>query len=309
MVPYWHLAIGILLAAIGGELFLRGSVGLARWLGIAPLVIGITVAAFGTSAPELSVGIASALKGVPQISFGDVIGSNVANIALILGMALCISGIQCPPESVRRDFRLALLVPVLTALLCLDGKLSRTDGLLLILVFCGWLIALVNTVLRQRGQKNKDAQEHPLGRRWLALALVAVGLAMLFGAGYFVVAGARGVALSLGVPEFVIGALMVAVGTSTPEIAVTLIAKWRGHDDVSLGTILGSNIFNSLLIVGIVAVVCPFSVTPPKNVFMALAFGLLAVALVHPPRSGFIPRRRGVYLLVLYLVYVVALCE
>jgi cation:H+ antiporter len=270
---YTALILGIICAGIGGELFVRGAVGLARWSRISPGIIGATVAAFATSSPELSVSISSALAGKPQIALGDALGSNVVNVALILGAALAISGIQSPRAGVKRDFPVALLVPVITGVLFLDGELSRVDGVLMLCAFSAWLVA---TIIEAR--KQRSAAEEILGAQpvWIAIACCVVGLLFLTGAGRFIVSGARGIAQHLGIGEFVIGATVVAVGTSVPELATAIVAKLRGHDEVGLGTILGSNIFNGLFVIALAATIHPI-VVGWREVFVALVFGIVAL--------------------------------
>jgi cation:H+ antiporter len=306
MVYYYaFLIFGIVCAGIGGELFVRGAVGLARWTRVSAGIIGATVAAFATSSPELSVSISSAIVGKPQIALGDALGSNVVNVALILGTALAISGIQGPRGGVKRDFPVALLVPIITGVLCLDGELSRFDGALMLSIFIAWLTA---TIIEAR--KQRSAAEEVLGaqRLWAAIAYCAVGLLFLVGAGRFIVSGARGIAVVFGVGEFVIGATVVAVGTSVPELATAVISKLRGHDEVGLGTILGSNIFNGLFIIAVAACIHPIAI-PWREVFTALVFGVIAVACSYPPSGGFIERRRGVLLLALYAIYLATVLQ
>lgn len=299
---YAALVSGVVCAGIGGEIVVRGAVGLAHWARVSPGIIGATVAAFATSSPELSVSISSAMAGKPQIALGDALGSNVVNVALILALALLVSGIRSPRDTLKRDFPVALIVPVITGVLFLDGVLSRIDGLLLLGMFLSWLVAAIIEARKQRSAVEEVLGEH---RGWLALILCIVGLAFLGAAGQLIVTGARGIAISFGVDEFVIGATIVAVGTSVPELATTVIAKLRGHDEVGLGTILGSNILNGLFIVAVAAVIFPISVDW-REVAVALVFGLLAVVFTFPTRAGFIERRRGVLLLVLYGVYLTA---
>jgi cation:H+ antiporter len=302
---YAALIFGIVCAGIGGELFVRGAVGLARWSRISPGIIGATVAAFATSSPELSVSISSALAGKPQIALGDALGSNVVNVALILGAALAISGIQSPRAALKRDFPVALLVPVVTGVLFLDGELSRVDGVLMLCAFSGWLVA---TIIEAR--KQRSAAEEVMGAQRLTSAVVycLVGLLFLAGAGSFIVSGARGIAGYFGVGEFVIGATVVAVGTSVPELATAIVAKLRGHDEVGLGTILGSNIFNGLFIVALAATIHPI-VIGWREVFIALVFGIVALGCSYPAGNGFIERRRGFLLLVLYAAYLTTVLQ
>jgi cation:H+ antiporter len=299
---YAALVAGLVSAGIGGEVFVRGTVGLAHWARVSPGIIGATVAAFATSSPELSVSISSAMAGKPQLALGDALGSNVVNVALIFALVLLVSGPRSGRDAVRRDVPVALIVPVITGVLFLDGVLSRLDGLLLLGLFISWL---VGTIIEAR--KQRSATEGVLGERrgWVALMFCILGLVLLVGAGRLIVAGARAIAMSFGVDEFVIGATIVAVGTSVPELATAVIAALRGQSAIGLGTILGSNIFNGLFTVAIAAVIFPISVDW-RDLAVALVFGLLAVVLAFPTRRGPIDRRRGVLLLVLYGMYLSA---
>lgn len=300
MNDYLALAIGVLFAALGGELFVRGVVGIALWARISAGIVGTTVAAFATSSPELSVAISSALAKNPEISLGDALGSNVVNVALILAIPVVMSGIKSSPDSIQRDFPVALGAPILAAVLASDGTLSRLDGVLLLTAFIFWLVIVMLEVRRQR-----SAAERVLGekRGWLAMLLSAAGLLCLIAAGRFIVIGAKGIALSFGIDEFIVGATIVAIGTSVPELATSIISKIRGHDEVGIGTILGSNIFNGLFIIAVAAIIYPINVTI-HEVLPVLAFGLISVLLIWPPYHGHIRRSRGLLLLALYAFYV-----
>ena len=275
-------------AGVGGELFVRDRVGLGHWLRIAPGIVAATFAAFATSSPELTVSINTTLTDRPQIALGDAQGSNFLNLALILAGVLVISGTQCPRGSVKRDFATALLVPVIPGVLLLDGELSRVEGLLLLGAFFVWLVEGVIEARRQR-----SAVEQVLGepRKGLIVWSCISGLLLLVAAGHFIVPGAMGIAVAYGIDAFIVGATIVAVGTSVPELATAVIAKLRGHEEIGLGTILGGNIFNGLFIVPVAAVIRPI-VIAPSEVVSALVCGLVSVALVYPARTGFIERRR-----------------
>lgn len=305
MSPYLSLLIGVGCAGIGGELFVRGMVGLASWARISAAIIGTTVAAFATSSPELSVAIGSATSKQPEISLGDALGSNVVNVALILAIALCISPTQTPRGSLKRDFPLALLLPVIMGVLGFDGMLSRWDGVILLAAFFCWLVLVIRQARHERSTTQPLGGEIRIGA---AVLQALLGMGFLVGSGHFIVTGARGVALAFGIPEFIIGATVVALGTSMPELATTVISKLRGHDEIGLGTILGSNIFNSLFIVGVAATICPIRVDR-MAVGAALAFGLVTTIVPYPNRSGLIGRNRGVVLLLIYAAYVVLLLK
>ena len=305
MNPYLSLLLGVVCAGVGGELFVRGMVSLAKWARMSAAIIGTTVAAFATSSPEVSVAINAAISGKPEISLGDALGSNVVNVALILAIALCISSIQSHRSSVKRDFPVALLVPILVGLLGLDGRLSRFDGLLLMISFFVWLGFAIRQARHERNTAERSTTPPRLG---LAAVHSLLGMVCLVGSGHFIVVGARGIAVEFGIPEFIIGATLVALGTSMPELATAVISKIRGHDEIGLGTILGSNIFNGLLIVGLAATICPITVDRTA-VGATLAFGLATTFVPFPNRSGFIGRSRGIVLLAIYLIYVILLLK
>jgi cation:H+ antiporter len=300
MDNYLLLLLGVIAAGGGGELFVRGAVGIAHWARIPAGIIGATVAAFATSSPECAVAVSAALAGTPGISLGDALGSNIVNVALILGLVLLLADLHAPRDSLKRDFPVAMLAPCLLAVLAFDGVLSRVDGFMLLGVFVTWLIA---TILEARQQRS--AAEHVLGEYHAGRAMWAclAGLALLIVAGRLIVTGAIGVAHAFGLGEFVIGATVVAVGTSMPELATAVIAKLRGHDELGLGTVLGSNIFNGLWIVAVAAIITPITVSW-QTVGIGLGFGVITVAFLFPGRDGLLTRKRGALLLALYMVYV-----
>lgn len=304
-IPWLLLLLGLACAGLGGEVFVRGTVGIARAMRIPPGIIAATVAAFATSSPELTVALNSSLEGAPEISLGDALGSNVANVALILGCALLIAPLSAPRSAVRRDFPIATAAPVGVGLLLLDGRLGRLDAAVLLLAFGAWLTAVV---LEIRGERS--AAPRVLGEAQPRRALVesVVGLLLLVAAGRFIVTGATGIALGFGLSEFMIGATVVAVGTSAPELATTLISRIRGHDEVGLGTILGSNIFNTLFIVGVASSVHPIEV-PLRSLAAPMIAGLAAMAIGFPPRSGVMDRWRGGILLAIFVAYTVAVLQ
>jgi cation:H+ antiporter len=287
-------------AALGGASFLKGVIGVAAWLRLPKLLVATTLAAFATSSPELAVSTLAALAGKPEIGLGDALGSNVVNVGLILGLALLFGGLATHMSEIRRDWVLALIVPFLTLALALDGNLSRADGALLLAVFALWSALVVRQAIAHRRDAALDAAPalSPV-RAWLFLL---AGLAALVLAGQLFVSGASGIAVALGVHPYLIGVTVVAAGTSLPELVTVLISRLRGHDDVGLGTLLGSNLFNGLAIVGIAATIAPIS-APLGEVAAALAFGVVTVLLMLP-RAGALSRRRGIVLLAAYAAFV-----
>jgi cation:H+ antiporter len=248
----------------------------------------------------MAVSSLAALAGKPEIGLGDALGSNVVNVGLILGLALLFGALAARSDDLRRDFVVGLLVPILTVVLVLDGTLSRADGALLLSLFILWSTLVVRQAIAHRRATTTDngPPVSPL-RAWVYLL---VGLAALILAGRLFVTGASGIAVALGVHPYLIGVTIVAVGTSLPELATVQQSRLRGHDDVGLGTLLGSNLFNGLAVVGVAASIHPIRV-PLGEVAIALAFGVLTVLLMLPS-GGAISRRRGLALLVAYAAFV-----
>ena len=292
------LLVGIGLAGLGGELFVRGVVSLAAWWRVPAGIVGATVAALATSSPELSVAISSSLRGQPGIALGQALGSNVVNIALVLGIALVFAAIRVGRGTVIRDYPAAVAAPVLVGLLAIDGSLGRIDGLVLIVVFAAWLIQTTVAARRVRDATESVLMEHS---RTTVIASLVAGLLLLIGAGWLVVDGAVGVSRGLGWDGFVVGAVLVALGTSTPELATMIAARRRRHDEVAVGTILGSNIVNTLLVVGAAAVIMPISVNGFET-DVGIVSSALLVLLIIPFRGGLLARWRSLPLLGTYAV-------
>lgn len=300
------LVIGLVAAAAGGEFFVRGSVGIASWLRVPPGIIGLTVAAFATSSPELAVSISAARQGDTAIALGNALGSNAVNVGLVLGIALLIAPLKVADGSARRDYPLAILAPIVTLVLALDGMLTRLDGAILLGLFVVWLGTSLRAAYRHRLDATADVLgEHNRGR---ALGEAIVGLVLLVAAGKWIITGSVGLASAIGLDPFVVGATLVAAGTSMPELATTIAAGLRGHEEVGLGTILGSNLFNGLLIVGLAVVLAPAAVQPVEIV-SSTVFGAILVALILPGPGGLLPRRRGVLLLAMYAAYLAVVIQ
>lgn len=301
MIALFYLLAGFLLAGLGGEAFVRGSVGLSKRLNIPTAVIGVTIAAFATSSPELSVAVNAAMAGTPQIALGDALGSSVVNISLILGLALCFGALPAKRAEVKRDWLLALAAPFLITLFAYDGMISRVDGLIMFVLFLGWLIWVVHDVRRyQKGMPLHESEENIVK----AGLYCVIGVVLLVFAGLSIVRGAEMVGVIFGISPFVIGATLVALGTSMPELATTLIARLRGHHDMGLGTVLGSNIFNVFVIVSLAAVIHPIAVTL-QSLLIVLSLCVLTTVMAWPTQAGNLPRRRGFALLLVYVAYVV----
>jgi cation:H+ antiporter len=297
------LVLGLAFAGGGGELFVRGAVGGATAARIPPGIVGATVAAFATSSPELSVAISSGLDGRSELALGDALGSNVVNIGLVLGLALLIGPMRIGGGVIRRDIAAALAIPIVTLALLLDGTVSRADAVVLLVLFFVWLVASFEVARRGRSAAPEVLGEHSMKR---SLVSGAIGLVLLIVAGRLIVSGAKGIGAEFGFDEFVVGVVFVAIGTSVPELATTLISTIRGHDEVGLGTLLGSNVFNGAFIIPIAALLSPMTVDW-NEIAISLVFGIVLVALVIPWGGHLLGRPRGGVLLVGYAASVVLL--
>lgn len=289
------LLLGIAVAAVGGHLFVHGIVELARRLRMPAALVAATVAAFGTSGPEFAIAVASALDGLPELSLGDALGSNIVNTSLVLGIVAL--ALPLPPSSraAPREYAVALAVPLATALLLRDGMLGRWDAVALLVAFAAWLASVVREALRRR--PARAAQQSGAGSL-RTLGANAAGLALLVVSGELIVTGGGGVARELGIGGYAVGATVVALGTSVPELATAVVARWRQVGDVAIGTLLGSNIFNGLVIVAVPALIQPYA--PAADAAMpTLAFGILSVALLVRGKGG-IGRVTGAAALALY---------
>lgn len=294
---------GVIAAAVGGELFVRGAVGGANRLRIAPGIVGATVAAFATSSPELSVSINAATAGRPEIALGDALGSNVVNVGLVLGIAVLFGGLQTRRADVVRDLPTALLAPLLVVLLAWDGSISRTDGIVLLTAFTAWLLITIRQAARERSETAAVLADRTTGR---IVRDSIIGLVLLILAGRLIVLAAQDIGELLGWDPFTVGALLVAIATSVPELATVVVARLRGHDEISLGTVLGSNIFNGLLIIGVAAVIHPIGVVGMEFT-VAIVAGIVTLLIVIPRRSGRLHPVRGAFLLAAYATYVIVL--
>lgn len=311
-----YLLAGLILLYFGAEWLVAGAAGLARSLGMRPLIIGLTVVAFGTSAPELVVGIDASIAGQGAIALGNVVGSNIANLGLILGLTALILPPAVDVQVLRREVPVLLAVTALLPLALVDGWLARWEAAVLLVLAVGypwWMIRSARIGSLAAAAEMEEAAElaaalPPAGSR-LRLALRAVvGLALLVGGGRALIEGAVGIATTAGMSPRVIGLTIVAVGTSLPELATSLIAAGRGHADIAVGNVVGSNIFNILLIGGASAMTAPI-VAPIGSVAIDLvAMGALTVFAVAAMRTRRkVDRVEGAVLVLGYVGFLTAL--
>ena len=298
------VAFGLVALLVGGDLLVRGAVGMARRFGVSPLVIGLTLVGFGTSAPELVTSLSAALAGVPGIALGNVVGSNIANILLILGVAALIRPVSAQMAGLPREAAWVGGSAVVLAGLAVAGQISVLAGIALL----GTLAVYLWGAFRSSAapMDDLDIPTDPLPK---AATFLIVGLALTIGGAIALVDGATGIARAYGVPEAVIGLTLVAVGTSLPELATTVMAARRGQSDVALGNILGSGIFNILGILGTTALFAklPIESSLLPDIGVMLATTALLIGLLFWQRS--ISRASGLVFLLLYAGYMAWLSQ
>ncbi len=309
-MDYLLVAGGICALFLGGEALLRGAVGLARQLRVSPMIIGLTVVGFGTGAPELVVCLEAALSGQPAIAVGNVMGSNIANLLLILGIAAMIRSLPVPREAVWRDGMVMLATTVVVVVFAFFGDLERWQGVLLFASLVLFWGVIYRTERRNRDELSaagEDLETDPVGlprRTGISLLLSLVGLIVLaFGSDLFL-DGAIGLARTFGVSEAVIGLSLVALGTSLPEMAAAGVATFRGRGDVALGNVIGSNIINVLGILGLSAIATPLPLDAVTPCDFAVFLGSALLALVFFVTGRRISRREGTLFVAGYLGYI-----
>jgi cation:H+ antiporter len=296
--------LGLVGLFFGGEFLVRGAVGIARKLSVPPLVIGLTVVGFGTSTPELLVSVQAALAGAPAIAIGNVIGSNIANILLILGLTAIIMPVAMPIAETKRDFVVMISATLVLWAILIGGTVWLWQGLLLIAALAGYLFASF------RGQTSPSDSDLPASTNSFlySMLFVLAGLAALIVGAKFLVDSASEIARDFGVSEAVIGLSVVAVGTSLPELATSALAALRAQSQIAVGNILGSNIFNILGILGVTALVAPIPVDPrfaELDIMIALAAALAMLGFAV--FAGRINRIGGGLLMTAYAGYMVLL--
>ena len=304
MISWFYLIAGLGLLYLGAQILVKGGAALALRLGLNALVVGLTVIAYGTSSPEMVVSVSASLQDNGAIAIGNVVGSNICNIALILGVCALVSPLSASAQIIRREIPIMIGVSVLLAAMLWDEQLSRLEGGVL---FAGIVVYTVLTVREARAEtKGKAEQEYgedfPAGSMGLgkSVLLVVAGLGVLVVASQLFVGGAVVLAKSWGVTEAVIGLTVVAVGTSMPEFATSLVAAVRGHGDVAIGNVVGSNIFNVLGILGIAALINPIDTSGLSRVDLATMV-VAELAMLPAARSGgVISRLEGAVLLFAY---------
>lgn len=302
------IIIGLLLLVVGGEFLVRSSIGLSFKLNISKMVIGMTVVSFATSLPELLVSLQAALNGSPAIAINNVIGSNIANIGLVLGITAIIGTIGVKKDFYKLNWPVMMLFSiVLFWFLKNDEVLNRAEGIILFLGLIVFLVCLIKSAKKEEISEEIDDKLATVGYGKIFFWLLIGGVALYFGSDLLVI-GAKDLAQSVGVSEGVISITMIAIGTSIPELAASVIAAIRGEKAISLGNLIGSNIFNIGSVLGLTAMVKEIPVTEPEilsiHIYWMLGFAIVLLPLIFIPNKMQISRYKGLLLFTSYLLFI-----
>lgn len=303
-----YVIIGLLLLVLGGEFLVRSSIGLSFKLKISKMVIGMTVVSFATSAPELLVSLQAALDGSPAIAINNVIGSNIANIGLVLGITAIIG-----PIAVNKDFYKLNWPVMMVFSFCIyfflnnDNLLTQLEGSILLISLIIFLIVLIKSAKNEDANDEVDDKLATVGYGKIFLWLIIGAISLYFGSD-FLVAGAKELAQSFGVSEGVISITMIAIGTSVPELAASIIAAVKGEKAISLGNLIGSNIFNIASVLGVTALIKEIPVTEPqiltRDIFWMLGFAFILFPLVFIPKKYILGRFKGFFIFLGYIIFI-----
>jgi cation:H+ antiporter len=318
-LPILALLVGVLGLLWGADRFVEGSAGAARNLGISPMIIGLTIVSVGTSAPEVIISINAALKDAGQLAVGNALGSNLANIGLVLGITALVAPLPVQKHLLREEGPVLLLITALAGLCLYDGWLNRGESLALGLLVIPLLILVVKYKKNHPNPEAiEEAEEIPDFSMGKAILWFAIGLTVLLVSAEITVWGAKSIAIHLGVSELIVGLTVVAIGTSLPELAASVMSALRGHHDIAIGNIFGSNLFNLMLVMTSAGAIAPMALTPEvfSRDFAAMALltvmmvVMIAVALQRASKTGSaarLSRSVGIVFLAAYGFYYVLL--
>lgn len=310
LIPLTYAIVGLVLLALGAEGLIRGSSALALGLGIAPLVVGLTIVSFATGSPELAVSLKAALSGNSGISLGNIMGSNISNLTLVLGLAALARPMEVRTRLIRREMPIMIGATALLWGLLVDGVLSRLEGILLVGLAAAYLAMAYLGARMNEDTPVSEAFDEALDRKWSpgkAVTIAVVGLAVLIAGAELLVSGAVAIAEIMGVSSAVIALTVIAVGTSTPELAASVVAARGRNADVAFGNVIGSNTINILAVLGITAIIQPFDVTGIRTTDFAVFMGSAVLVLVLMARGWVLNRVEGLLLVALYVAYVYSL--
>lgn len=318
IIPVLYLIVGFVLLVKGADFFVEGASSIAKRMHIPTIVIGLTIVAFGTSAPELAVSLSAAIKGSNDIAIGNVVGSNIFNLLVVIGVSAMISPLTVKRSMIKKDYPLSIFAAVLLEVLCLDSvlfhaketTLGRMDGVSLLVCFVFFMYITVREGLRGRKDAKKEHEDEvenmsfPIGK---SIVLLVVGLAGIVFGGDLSVEGAKEIARAFGLSEALIGLTIVAIGTSLPELVTSIVAAKKGESDIALGNVVGSNLFNIFFILGCSATILPMHVSGTYIYDIGLLIIVSVLAFIPIAKSKKVGRVMGGVMTLAYVAYTVYL--
>lgn len=318
IIPVLYLIVGFVLLVKGADFFVEGASSIAKRMHIPTIVIGLTIVAFGTSAPELAVSLSAAIKGSNDIAIGNVVGSNIFNLLVVIGVSAMISPLTVKRSMIKKDYPLSIFAAVLLGVLCLDSvlfhaketTLGRMDGVSLLVCFVFFMYITVREGLRGRKDAKKGHEDEvenmsfPIGK---SIVLLVVGLAGIVFGGDLSVEGAKEIARAFGLSEALIGLTIVAIGTSLPELVTSIVAAKKGESDIALGNVVGSNLFNIFFILGCSATILPMHVSGTYIYDIGLLIIVSVLAFIPIAKSKKVGRVMGGVMTLAYVAYTVYL--
>lgn len=303
------LVIGLIVLIVGGDYLVRGSSSIALRLHLSPLVVGLTIVAFGTSAPELVISVQSAMKGSPDLAMGNVVGSNICNLALVLGLTAVIRPVKVLSNSIRVDWPMTMGASILLFLMVREGYLNAIEGIIMVVALIVYLVFIIRQSRKDTliaiAEEDTDIPDAPKKQIWKDIIFILIGCFGLYYGSEWFVGSAKDLALSLGVEERVVGLTVVALGTSLPELVTAAVASYKGQSDLALGNLMGSNIFNILSILGITSMFKTIHVHETilnRDIISMLIITLMILPLMVMRRE--VGRVDGFILLFVYAVYI-----
>lgn len=292
---------GVAMVLYGADRLTEGASALARRMNVSEIIIGLTIVAAGTSAPELFVSLVSALKGTPDMAIGNVVGSNTMNAMLIVGCAAVVAPMSISRNTVRKDIPFAVAASLLLPLLTIDAAIGRIDGIILL---AGFAAFMYYTLSQAKAGETAPSDETKMQNPWLSVFFVVLGLALLvIGSNIFVDSASR-VAYALGLSEAVVGLTIVAGGTSLPELATSVVAARKGQSAIAIGNVIGSNVFNILMILGLTATISPMQIQGITQVDLSMMLGSIVMVWLFSRTKYTVERWEGALLAVVYIAYV-----
>lgn len=296
------LLIGFVLLVKGSDAFVDGSSSVAKLLGVPGIIVGLTIVSMGTSAPEAAVSITAGINGSNEIAISNLVGSNSFNMLMVAGLSAAITPFMIDKIVLKRDFPICLGIMAVTILMCLDGVVSRLDGVIMLIIFVAYISYLIYDAVKNRKTSGEEDDEKPMSMT-KSIIFIILGIVAVITGGQLVVNSAQKIALALGMSETLIGLTVVAIGTSLPELVTSVVAARKGHSDIAIGNVVGSSFFNLTFVMGMSSAINPIGVVPDALIDTFVMLGVNALGFMFCITGRKFARWEGITLICIYIVY------